>query len=129
MKREIILAVLAVLVLCFVSGAAIAAEEPVSARALYEMDAAKAAEIYKDKPVVVKGIAIYVGPNVYSLPSIQLSDKVDGESYVLCVLPYGDVFKLAEVQKDQELTITGEFRRGSVDGKSVLLKESVVIAK
>ena len=125
MKGKIMVVALLVAAFCFAAGVAVA-EEPVSARALYEMDAAEAAKVYADKPVVVKGIAAKIGPNVYGLPSIELSDGLEGKTYVLCVLPYGDFFKLGDLKVGQELTISGEFRRGSVDGKSVLLKQSVV---
>lgn len=129
MKGKIVLALLLVgVVLCFAPGAA-RAEEPVAARALYETDAAEAARTYADKPVVVKGIATYIGPDVYGLPSIELSDTPDGKSYVLCVLPFNDFFKLGDFKAGQELTVSGEFRRGSVDGKIVVLKQCVVLSQ
>ena len=128
MKEKILLTMLVGIVLSFSLGAAMA-DEPISARALYEMDAAEAAETYKGKPVVVKGFAVCVGPDVYSLPSVELSDEPDGKSYVLCVLPYGDVFKLGDFQKGQELTMTGEFRGGGGGSKRVVLKQSVAVTQ
>ena len=128
MKGKILLTMLVGIILSFSLGVAMAGE-PISARALFEMDTAESAQTYKDNPVVVKGFVVYVGPDVYGLPSVELSDKPGGESYVLCVLPYGDVFKLGDFQKGQALTMTGEFRGGGGGSKRVVLKQSVAVTQ
>lgn len=84
-------------------------------------DRPKAEKLYKNKMVTIKGVVVYVGPDVYALPSIEISDKKDGVSMALCVLPVSDYLKLRKYSKGQTLVITGEARD--------LYKESIVIVK
>jgi hypothetical protein len=84
-------------------------------------DRPKAEKLYKNKMVTIKGVVVYVGPDVYALPSIEISDKKDGSSMALCVLPVSDYLKLRKYSKGQTLVITGEARD--------LYKESIVIVK
>lgn len=84
-------------------------------------DRPKAEKLYKNKIVTVKGVVVYVGPDVYGLPSIEISDKKEGASMALCVLPVSDYLKLRKYSKGQTLVITGEARD--------LYKESIVIVK
>lgn len=84
-------------------------------------DRPKAEKLYKNKRVTIKGVVVYVGPDVYALPSIEISDKKDGASMALCVLPVSDYLKLRKYSKGQTLVITGEARD--------LYKESIVIVK
>ncbi|RRJ97574.1 hypothetical protein Ga0100231_003465 [Opitutaceae bacterium TAV4] len=65
---------------------------------------------YRGKFLTVRGIARYIGPDIYALPSIELTDKEGGEYYALCVFPVSDYLKLTGVKKGQEVVITGEFR-------------------
>lgn len=84
-------------------------------------DRSKAEKLYKNKRVTMKGVAVYVGPDIYALPSIELSDKKDGTSMTLCVLPVSDYLKLRKFSKGQTLVITGEARD--------LYKESILVVK
>ncbi|MET4084217.1 hypothetical protein ABIB40_004191 [Pedobacter sp. UYP30] len=84
-------------------------------------DRTKAEKLYKNKTITIKGVVVYVGPDVYALPSIELSDKKDGASMALCVLPVSDYLQLRKFSKGQTLVITGEARD--------LYKESIVIVK
>lgn len=84
-------------------------------------DRPKAEKLYKNKIVTITGVVVYVGPDVYALPSIEISDKKDGASMALCVLPVSDYLKLRKYSKGQTLVITGEARD--------LFKESIVIVK
>jgi monoterpene epsilon-lactone hydrolase len=84
-------------------------------------DRPKAEKLYKNKIVTITGVVVYVGPDVYGLPSIELSDKKDGAAMALCVLPVSDYLKLRKYSKGQTLVITGEARD--------LYKESIVIVK
>lgn len=84
-------------------------------------DRTKAEKLYKNKIVTLKGVVVYVGPDVYGLPSIELSDKKDGAPMALCVLPVSDYLKLRKFSKGQTLVITGEARD--------LYKESILIVK
>lgn len=84
-------------------------------------DRSKAEKLYKNKRVTMKGVAVYVGPDIYALPSIELSDKKDGTSMTLCVLAVSDYLKLRKFSKGQTLVITGEARD--------LYKESILVVK
>lgn len=84
-------------------------------------DRTKAEKLYKNKIVTLKGVVVYVGPDVYGLPSIELSDKKDGAPMALCVLPVSDYLKLRKFSKGQTLVIKGEARD--------LYKESILIVK
>lgn len=84
-------------------------------------DRSKAEKLYKNKIVTMQGVVVYVGPDIYALPSIELSDKKDGASMALCVLPVSDYLKLRKYSKGQTLVITGEARD--------LYKESILIVK
>lgn len=84
-------------------------------------DRSKAEKLYKNKSVTIKGVAVYVGPDIYALPSIELSDKKDGLPMAFCVLPVSDYLKLRKFSKGQTLVITGEARD--------LYKESIVVVK
>jgi hypothetical protein len=89
-------------------------------------DRPKAEKSYKNKMVTIKGVAVYVGPDVYALPSIELSDKKDGVSMALCVLPVSDYLKLRKYSKGQTLVITGE-ARDLYKGSIVIVKECKII--
>lgn len=65
---------------------------------------------YKGKIVIITGVVTHVGPDVYGLPSIELSDKAGGKMYVLCVLPALDYLKLRKVSKGDKVRISGEAR-------------------
>ncbi|MGE6356659.1 OB-fold protein [Flavobacterium sp. NPDC079362] len=84
-------------------------------------DRSKAEKLYKNKIVTIKGVVVYVGPDIYALPSIELSDKKDGVTMKLCVLPVSDYLKLRKYSKGQTLVITGEARD--------LYKESILVVK
>lgn len=43
--------------------------------------------IYADKRFTVTGVAVKVGPDVHHKPSIELSDRVGGETFALMIFP------------------------------------------
>ena len=51
------------------------------------------------KRMQISGIATFVWPDVYWLPSVELSEKKDVSWRVLCVLPFRDYLKLRKVSK------------------------------
>ncbi len=59
------------------------------------------------KTLEISGIATYVGPDVYALPSVELSESEGGKSRVLCVLPFTDYFKLTKVSKKDYVIMKG----------------------
>lgn len=53
--------------------------------------------IYEDKRFEVTGIAVKVGPDVHSKPSIELSDCIDGQTYALTIFPTEDHYSRVSV--------------------------------
>lgn len=104
----------------------------IAAKDLYDAfkkDEANAREQYADKTITLKGFAVFVGPDVYALPSVELSEKKGGKSRILCVLPFSDYLKLRKVSNGDEVIITGEVRGFYEKGDQVLLKQCVIKEK
>ena len=53
----------------------------------FKADLAGALSVYKDKRFEVTGIAVKVGPDVHNKPSIEISDRVGGQTYALTIFP------------------------------------------
>lgn len=104
------------------TGAVAASEE------LFRLTLEEIREKYGDGQLTVKGIAAEVGPDIFGLPSVTLSDAPDGTAHVLCVLPYSDYFKLGNIEKGKEITMSGS-PRGKTNEGVVVLKQSVVVAQ
>lgn len=104
-------------------GAVIAAKELYDA---FKKDETAASEKYGGKIITVKGFVVYTGPDVYTLPSVELSEKKGGKSRMLCVLPFSDYLKLRKVKKGEEVIITGQVRGFYEKGDQVLLKQCVI---
>ena len=58
--------------------------------------------------VNISGYAVKVGPDVYGLPSVELSEKKGGKTRILCVLPFTDYLKLRHVNKGDKVIMNGE---------------------
>ena len=114
-------------VLCLFVCAACAATEAVGALELYNGDPEEQKSAYADRPVVVKGIATYVGPDQFGLPAVNLSDSAEGKTYVLCVLPFNDFFKLGDVRVGQEITFSGELRGRAGEEGFIVLKQCRIV--
>ena len=81
-------------------------ENKIEAKVLYDAFKNDAAEPYK-KRMKISGIATYVGPDVYALPSVELSETETATGRVLCVLPFGDYLKLRKVSKKDHVVMDG----------------------
>lgn len=81
---------------------------------------------YKGKFVTVQGYAVKVGPDIFGLPSIEISDSPDGEMRALCVLPFSDYLKLSDISVNQLVTVQAEYRTRTKEGY-ILLKQSTVL--
>ncbi|MDE6836598.1 MAG: OB-fold putative lipoprotein [Muribaculaceae bacterium] len=79
-------------------------------------------------PIVnISGYAVKVGPDVYGLPSVELSETKGGKARILCVLPFTDYLKLRHVSKGDKVIMKGEVR-GYIDKYDiVLVKESKIV--
>lgn len=111
------------------ANAAIVQDTIIPAKDLYDafkQDAEAATEKYGGQTISIKGYAVFVGPDVYAYPSVELSEKKGGDSRLLCVLPFSDYLKLRKVSKGDEVVMTGEVRRFYEKGDQVLLKLCVI---
>ena len=59
------------------------------------------------KKMTISGIATYVGPDVYALPSVELSETKDVSGRVLCVLPFSDYLHLRKVSMKDRVVMGG----------------------
>lgn len=75
----------------------------------------------------VSGYAVKVGPDVYGLPSVEVSESKGGKARVLCVLPFSDYLKLRHVRKGDRVTMNGELRGYVSEYDIALTKQSKIV--
>lgn len=63
----------------------------------FRADLRGALAVYEDKRFEVTGIAVKVGPDIHSKPSIELSDSLDGETCALTIFPTEDHYSRVNV--------------------------------
>ena len=78
--------------------------------------------------VNISGYAVKVGPDVYGLPSVELSETKGGKTRILCVLPFTDYLKLRHVSKGDKVTLKGEVRGYADEYDFVLVKQSTIVS-
>ena len=78
--------------------------------------------------VSISGYAVKVGPDVYGLPSVELSDTKGGKTRILCVLPFTEYLKLRHVSKGDKVTMKGEVRGYADEYDFVLVKQSKIVS-
>lgn len=105
-----------------------AAEQAIPAKELYRLGIDEIRQKYGDGAITIRGVAVEVGPDMFGLPSVTLSDAPGGTPYVLCVLPYGDYLKMGDIEKDKEVTMSGS-PRGKTDEGMLVVKQSVVVSQ
>ena len=96
--------------------------ERIEAKALYDAFKQKNEKQYL-KRLDISGIVTYVGPDVYALPSVELSESEGGKSRVLCVLPFTDYFKLTKVSKTDRVVMKGNVLLFSDEYDIVVVKK------
>ena len=129
-----IIRLFAVLVVAFVATAALAQTNSkkmstisvIEAKVLYDAFKQGKAEQYKKK-MRISGIATYVGPDVYALPSVELSETKDASGRVLCVLPFSDYLKLRKVSKKDRVVMEGNVLGFSDEHDIVVVKQCKII--
>ena len=87
----------------------------------YKKDPSKRQPTYTGENIVVSGVVVYKGPDIHGLPSLALSDKANGTSYVLCVFDSFD--SINKISKGDNLTVSGKFHIIS-SNEMVVLKQS-----
>ena len=98
----------------------------IEAKVLYNAFKQGKAEQYK-KRMRISGIATYVGPDVYALPSVELSETKDAPGRVLCVLPFSDYLKLRKVSKKDRVVMEGNVLGFSDEYDIVVVKQCKII--
>ena len=78
--------------------------------------------------VNISGYAVKVGPDVYGLPSVELSDTQGGKTRILCVLPFTDYLKLRHVSKGDKVIMNGEVRGYADEYDIVVVKQSKIVS-
>ena len=78
--------------------------------------------------VNISGYAVKVGPDVYGLPSVELSETKGGKARTLCVLPFTDYLKLRHVSKGDKVIMNGEVRGYADEYDIVVVKQSKVLS-
>lgn len=62
---------------------------------------------YQDKRFDVAGVAVWVGLDPHGLPTVQLSDAIDGECYAHCIFPDGKI--LEQVKPGDRVVIRSNY--------------------
>ena len=78
--------------------------------------------------VNISGYAVKVGPDVYGLPSVELSETKGGKARTLCVLPFADYLKLRHVSKGDKVIMKGEVRGYNDEYDIVVVKQSKIVS-
>ncbi len=87
----------------------------------------KAEREYGNRVMKISGFAVFVGPDVYALPSVELSETKGGKSRVLCVLPFSDYLKLRHVSKGDQVVMEGEVRSIYDKNQTIVVKECKIV--
>lgn len=123
---------MAVLIVVCVTTAAFAQQKikmesnNIEAKVLYDAFKQGIGDNHK-KSMQISGIATYVGPDPYALPSIELSETKDVSGRVLCVLPFGDYLKLRKVSKKDHVVIEGNVLGFSEEYDIVVVKQCKIV--
>ena len=95
--------------------------EVFNSKDLYESFLSKPDECLKKfnaARIRIKGIAIKVELDIHGLPSVEVSDKINGVPYILCV--FIDKNILTKVEKHSNIIIEGNYLVFHTDGRIVL---------
>lgn len=102
-------------------------DAPADAKTLYaafDEDLTACENKYKGHRFEVSGVALKVAPDVHHKPAIELSDKVNGKCYVLCVFNSEDIFSV--VKEGDTVVCRGNYLVAS-SRFGIVLKNSEVV--
>lgn len=102
-------------------------DNSITASALYQTFRNNKAEPYRMKVMQISGVATFVGPDPYALPSVELAEAKGKHSRVLCVLPFGDYLKLRHVSKGDHVVMQGEVRGYSKVHDYIVVKNCKIL--
>lgn len=105
--------------------------ETISAVELYNSfraDKDQALKKYGNQTLLITGVAVKVGPDVYGLPSVEVAGKAGESCKALCVLPFTDYLKLRKVSKRDQVVMQGEVRGYAAEYDLVVVKQSKIVS-
>lgn len=88
---------------------------------VFQTNIAEAKQLYIGQNLVVSGIIAYIGPDMYGLPSIELSDSSTKRSQTLFVFRSGFPKDIV-LERGMLITISGECIDVMPDGMVVIKK-------
>ena len=62
---------------------------------------------YSRKRMYIEGVVTYAGPDMFGLPSLELSDRANGENDALCV--FNDESSIQDVLEGDTVTVLANF--------------------
>lgn len=77
--------------------------------------------------MIISGVAVKVGPDVYGLPSVEVAGKAGDKCKALCVLPFTDYLKLRHVDKKDQVEMQGEIRGYTGEYDLVAVKKCKIV--
>ena len=89
---------------------------------MFEDDQEKANQTFMGKTINISGIVVDTGISIYLTPNVRLSDKPEGNAYVVCVLPRSETDTLSSYKKGEHITMTGRVY-SSRAGERVVIKQ------
>ncbi len=107
-------------------------QDDITAKELYDTFRANKAEAereYGRRMMKISGYAVYVGPDMFGLPCVELSEKKEGPGRAICLLSIGDYLKLRKISKGDEVIMEGEIRSLYDKGQTVVVKHSRIIER
>ncbi len=105
--------------------------EEITATALYssyKANGGAADKKYGMKTMLISGVAVKVGPDVYGLPSVEVAGKFGESCKALCVLPFMDYLKLRKVSKRDRVVVQGEVRGYAAEYDLVVVKQCKIVS-
>ncbi len=82
----------------------------------------QAERAYSNKIMKIAGYAVHVGPDMFGLPCVELSEEKESEGRIICLLPFTDYLKLRKVSQGDEVVIEGEVRTLYDKAQKVVVK-------
>ena len=84
-----------------------------------------AEEQYLGKIILINGVVLATGISKYMTPNVELSDRKDGVTQVICVLPRLDADKLSGFAPGQNVTMSGKVYKHS-SGRMIVKECGIV---
>ncbi len=105
-------------------------ENRITAQALCDAfveNKSKAEREYGTRIMKISGTAVHVGPDMFGLPCVELSEEKEGNSRAICLLPFNNYLKLRRVSKGDEVMMEGEVRSINDEIQKVIVKHCQIV--